>query len=70
MAMKELLLDNIVLMEHLETLPGAAGGPQDMPQQREVLSLLTWVVSFVMCMANMAEKHLEKVKSSWHTCVC
>ena len=34
-------------MVHLEALPGAAGGAQDMlqdmPQQREVLSLLTWV---------------------------
>ena len=32
--------DNIVLMEHLEALPGAAEEAQDMPQQREVPSLL------------------------------
>ena len=49
MAIWELLPDNIALMEHLEALPGAAGGAWDMPQQREVPSLLIWVASFVMC---------------------
>ena len=46
-AMRKLLLKKIALMVHLEALPGAAGGAQDMlqdmSQQREVLSLLTWV---------------------------
>ena len=70
MAIRELLPDNIVMMAHLEALPEAEGGAQDMPQQRKVLSLLTWVASFVMCVANMAEKHLVKVRSSWHICTC
>ena len=59
-ALRKLLLDNIVLI----ALPGAAGEAWGMPQQREVSSLLTWVASFVMCVAIVAEKHLEKVKPS------
>ena len=62
-AMRELLPDNIALMEHLEALPGAAGGSRDMPQQREVPSLLTWVASFVTYVAIVAEKWPEKIKS-------
>ena len=50
-------------MAPLEALPGAAGGAQDMPQQREMPSLLTWVASFVICVANVAEKHPEKLKA-------
>ena len=50
-------------MAPLEALPGAAEGTQDMPQQREVLSLLTWVASFVTHVANVAEKHPEKLKA-------
>lgn len=59
-AMRELLPDNIALMKHLEVLPGAAGGSRDMLQQREVPSLLTWVASFVMYVAIVAEKRPEK----------
>ena len=33
-----------------------------MPQQREVPSLLTWVASFVMYVAIVAEKRPEKLK--------
>lgn len=44
--MRELLLDSIVLVDHLDVLPGVTGVAaygKDSPKQREVLSLLTWV---------------------------
>ena len=63
--MRELLPDNIALMDHLEALPGAAGVAafgRDPPKQREVPSLLTWVASFVTYVVIVSERHPEKVK--------
>ena len=63
--MRELLPDNIVLMADLEGLPEAAGGAQDMPQQRDAVTAdLGGIMHFVMCVAIVTEKHLEKVKPS------
>ena len=53
--MRELLPDNLVLAEHMETLPAKT------PEQREVGSLLTWVSSFATYIAVVAQAHPDRV---------
>ena len=58
--MRELLPDNLVLAERLETLP-ARLTPAKSPEQREVGSLLTWVSSFATYIAVVAQAHPDRV---------
>ena len=58
--MRELLPDNLVLAERMETLP-ARVAPAKTPEQREVGSLLTWVSSFATYIAVVAQAHPDRV---------
>ena len=57
--MRELLPDNLVLAERLETLL-ARVAPAKTPEQREVGSLLTWMSSFATYIAVVAQVHPDR----------
>ena len=59
--MRELLPDNIALLERLATLPQGSA-VNTLTQQREVSSLLTWVCAFATYVAILAESNPELVK--------
>ena len=58
--MRELLPDNLVLAECMETLP-ARVAPAKTSEQREVGSLLTWVSSFATYIAVVGQAHPDRV---------
>ena len=63
--MRELLPDNIALLERLATIPnmGTYNTSQHLTPQREVSSLLTWVCAFTTYIAILAEARPDLVKS-------
>ena len=59
--MRELLPDNLALIERLEALPVRMGQSARSPEQREIASLHTWTSSFATYVAVLSQAHPARV---------